>query len=181
MLAEVAARTFPLACPPTLDDASIAAFVTDSLNPARFAAYLADPARVLLLAEEELGGAARAVGYTMLVHDSAAPGETDPAGEPDEPGGPPSTAELSKCYIDAAYQGTGLADVLLTATLDVARASGPDRVWLGTNRVNGRARRFYARHGFTVVGARQFRVGDVLEDDVVMALVFASTARTVAE
>jgi tRNA (guanine37-N1)-methyltransferase len=218
VLAEVAARTFPLACPPTLDDASIAAFVTTSLSPERFAAYLADPARELLLAEEELGGgASRAVGYTMLVHGSSLPGEAGAAeavgavepgeaaraaeaaeaaeaagaGEAAEAGAPepaaaassdlPSTAELSKCYIDAPYQGTGMADLLIATALEAARASGHARVWLGTNRVNGRARRFYARHGFAVVGARQFRVGDVLEDDVVMALDFTSTAHAVAE
>src|SRR5690606_16381717 len=143
------ARTFPLACPPTLDDASIAAFGAESLTRERFVAHLADPERGLLLAVEDLGGGApRAGGYTLLGSRSALPGTGEGAGEPGASGEDEAAvpAELSKCYIDAAYQGTGVADMLLAATLDVARAAGADRVWLGTNRVNGRARRFYARH-----------------------------------
>src|SRR5690606_36194579 len=107
------------------------------------------PQRVLLLAEEDLGGGAtRAVDYTLLVFRSAIPGAGVGTGETGAPGEDDAAvpAELSKCYVDAAYQGTGMADTLLAATLDVARTAGAERVWLGTNRVNGRARRFYARH-----------------------------------
>ena len=50
-LAEVAAATFALACPPHVAPASVATFIRDVLSPERFAAYLADPDRVLFLAE----------------------------------------------------------------------------------------------------------------------------------
>ena len=44
-LAEVAARTFPLACPPSVPQANIASFIDANLSDARFAEYLADPRR----------------------------------------------------------------------------------------------------------------------------------------
>ena len=43
-------------------------------------------------------------------------------------------------------------------------------VWLGVNQENARAQRFYGRHGFAVVGAKRFRVGDRDESDFVMEL-----------
>ena len=45
-LAAVAARTFPLACPPSVHRENIAAFIDANLSEARFADYLADPDRV---------------------------------------------------------------------------------------------------------------------------------------
>jgi ribosomal protein S18 acetylase RimI-like enzyme len=41
-------------------------------------------------------------------------------------------------------------------------------MWLGVNRANERAQRFYRKHGFEVTGARRFRLGDSDEDDFVM-------------
>ena len=50
-LADVAARTFPLACPPSMAPGNIAAFVAANLSAARFGEYLADPHRAILTAE----------------------------------------------------------------------------------------------------------------------------------
>ena len=41
-------------------------------------------------------------------------------------------------------------------------------LWLGTNKANRRAQRSYSRQGFVVAGTRRFRVGESLEEDVVM-------------
>src|SRR5439155_12526091 len=46
-LAEVAAVTFALACPPSTKPEAIADFIATTLSEASFAAYLADPARTL--------------------------------------------------------------------------------------------------------------------------------------
>lgn len=62
-LAEVAARTFPLACPPSATRANIASFVDANLSAARFAEYLADPQRLILTAGQD----DRIVGYAMLI------------------------------------------------------------------------------------------------------------------
>ena len=41
-------------------------------------------------------------------------------------------------------------------------------VWLGVNRKNERAQRFYGKHGFQITGTRTFRLGSSDEDDFVM-------------
>lgn len=158
-LAEVAAATFALACPPTTTQEAIDDFIATSLSEAAFARYLADPARTLLVAEHAPG--APLDGYTMLV-------EGDPA-DPDvasvvrvRP-----TAELSKIYVREGSHGRGTASELLTRTLDAARDRGAIGVWLGTNQENVRAQRFYVKHGFERVGVKRFKLGDQYEDDFV--------------
>src|SRR5581483_9780064 len=63
-LAAVAARTFPLACPPSVDAENIAAFIDAHLSVARFVDYVADPGRIIQIAHRD----DQIVGYTMLVH-----------------------------------------------------------------------------------------------------------------
>src|SRR4051812_36825906 len=62
-LARLAALTFPLACPPGSTPQDQQAFIAAVLSPERFAEYVADPQRVVLVAESD----DELVGYTMLV------------------------------------------------------------------------------------------------------------------
>lgn len=158
-LAEVAGATFALACPPDTDPAAVADFIGTVLSEAAFAGYLADPARTLLVAQEAPG--TPFVGYTMLV-----------AGEPYDPDVAAAirirpTVELSKIYVREGAHGRGTAGELLTRSIDAARDSGALGMWLGTNVENARAQRFYAKHGFLVVGTKRFKLGDRYEDDLV--------------
>ena len=163
LLHELAAATFPLACPPDTLPASIESFIATNLSVDSFTAYLSDPARLLFVGE--IDGVAS--GYTMVVFGE--PGDADVAASITAR----PTAELSKCYVRSEHHGSGLADALLAAAhADLAGRTVDGvplaAVWLGTNRGNRRARRFYARAGYRVVGARRFRVGAVLHHDVVM-------------
>jgi diamine N-acetyltransferase len=156
-LAEVAAATFALACPPGTKQADIDDFIRSNLSRESFDRYLADPTRVLLLAE--LDG--DPVGYTMLV-----------LGEPADPDVASAitlrpTAELSKCYVLPAQHGGGIASALIERSVEEAAARGVAGVWLGVNQHNARANRFYEKSGFTVVGTKRFRVGAEWHDDFV--------------
>jgi ribosomal protein S18 acetylase RimI-like enzyme len=146
-LADVAARTFPLACPPTTAPENIASFIDTNLSAERFADYLADPHRAILTAA--LGG--RIIGYAMLVRGVA-----------------DDTAELSKIYVLPDYHGAGVSTALMDLTLATAEEWGVRRVWLGVNQGNRRAQRFYAKSGFKVNGTRTFQVGTSRENDYVM-------------
>lgn len=158
-LARLAAVTFPLACPPGSTAADQQAFLDQHLSAERFAAYTADPARLVLVADDAAG---ELLGYTMLVRTAPA----DPDVRAALTLSP--TVELSKCYVRAASHGTGVSGRLMTATLDAAARTGAAGVWLGVNQLNGRARAFYARHGFAVVGTKHFVVGSRVEDDYVL-------------
>ncbi|WP_423918780.1 GNAT family N-acetyltransferase [Frigoribacterium sp. 2-23] len=155
-LSEVAALTFPLACPPGTELADIARFVTTVLSEERFVEYLADDARVVTVIVDDAGAI---VGYSMLVGGD--PSEADVAtvvtARP--------TIELSKFYLVSDTHGTGAAATLMTATLEAAADTGAATVWLGVNRYNERANRFYEKNGFGVVGAKRFVVGDQVHDD----------------
>lgn len=158
-VAAVAAATFPLACPPHTTDEAKAAFIASVLSEERFAGYLADPSRRLLLAEDADGFA---VGYTLV--NVGEPTDEDVRSclriHP--------TAELSKCYVLPGHHGAGVAGRLLTASLATGTAAGAAGMWLGVNEENAKAQRFYAKHGFERVGSKRFLVGERYEDDWVM-------------
>jgi len=147
-LAAVAARTFPLACPPSVAPEDIAAFVEANLSELRFIEYLADPQRLILTANQD----DRIVGYAMLIRG----------------GGGDDRVELSKMYVLPAQHGSGVSTLLMNAALAAAADWGADYVWLGVNQENQRAQRFYRKSGFTVNDTRTFHVGAGIEHDYVM-------------
>ena len=157
VLAEVAAATFALACPPHVTPEAIAAFIADVLSPECFERYLADPERDLFVSVAD----GVVTGYAMVVH-----------GEPADPDVQAAltlrpTAELSKIYVLSDHHGAGTSRLLMAASIEVARARGAAGVWLGVNQLNERAQRFYAKSGFARVGTKRFLVGDRYEDDYV--------------
>lgn len=162
-LAELAAETFPLACPPSTTPEAIAAFIAEHLTVERIAGYLDDVDRVLLVAEEPDG---RLVGYSMLIgREHGEPGDADAATAVSAR----PAIELSKFYTRALAHGTGaVAGPLMAATLDAAAAAGAATMWLGVNEENARAIRFYEKHGFAKVGRKHFNVGGRIEDDWVL-------------
>jgi ribosomal protein S18 acetylase RimI-like enzyme len=159
-LARLAAVTFPLACPPSLSEAAIAEFIALNLSREKFATYLADESRILLLAESD----AEAAGYAMLV-----------TGDPSDPAVAAAvsarpTIELSKFYVLEGHHGRGVAATLMAGTIGAAAGTGAASCWLGVNQQNARANRFYEKHGFLQVGTRTFQVGPSLENDFVREL-----------
>ena len=157
MLHDLAALTFPLACPPSTTEAAKAAFIEQHLSRAAFERHLGDAERLVLVAERD----DELVGYAMLVHGE--PGDPDVAAAVRSR----PTAELSKLYVHPDLHGGGVASALVEHALAVAAAAGALSVWLGVNIHNARANRFYEKAGFAVVGTKGFRVGEVVEDDFV--------------
>lgn len=138
-----------------LDGADIVAHVARNSAPATFAAWIADPASVVTIAEHPVGAAP--VGYSVLT-------------TPDLPVAiHAGDIELRRVYTLPLAQGTGLGATLLQRAVDDAMAMGGKRMLLGVLGRNARARSFYERHGFGIVGHRQYRVGSALCDDVIYA------------
>lgn len=157
-LAAVAARTFPLACPPTSTPDNIAAFIEANLSAARFADYLADTDRVILAAHDD----GRIMGYAMLIHGIAG-GDDVQRAVAVRP-----SVELSKMYVLPDCHGAGVSTALMHAVLQRAKDMSGSSVWLGVNQHNQRAQRFYAKHGFTITGTKTFPLGAHIENDYVM-------------
>ena len=157
-LAALAARTFPLACPPGTLPEDIDHFVATVLSEAAFSTYLEDPDRIVTVVRGDDGP----VGYTMLV--SAAP--TDPDVVSSLTVTP--AVEVSKLYVDSAAHGSGIAAALMDSAVQVTRDLGRRALWLGVNQQNLRALKFYRRNGFEQVGEKRFALGAVLHEDFVM-------------
>lgn len=161
-LSDVAAATFPLACPPGTTPDDIEIFLDEVLSGERFGEYLTDPTRTVLKAVAD----GVIVGYAMLHADD--PEDPDVAKAVDlRP-----TVEISKLYVLPGHHGSGVATPLIEAALDRAREDGAKGVWLGVNQENVRAQRFYAKHGFERIATKTFPVGNQFHDDYVMRLIF---------
>ena len=157
-LADVAARTFPLACPPSATAENVAAFIDENLSEARFRDYLTDPERVVLAARDD----GRIAGYAMLIR-----------GVPDDDDVQQAVTlrpaiELSKIYVLPGSHGAGVSAALMTAALQYAVDLDAKCVWLGVNQQNRRAQRFYTKQGFIINGTKTFRLGTGIENDYVM-------------
>lgn len=154
-LHELAALTFGLACPPGTLQADIDAFIAAHLAEANFARYLADPDRIVLVAEAD----GVPIGYSMLVRGPIA--DPDVAAVVDEK----VSVELSKFYLSPDRHGSGAAAALMAATLDEAATTGAEFCWLGVNQQNTRAGKFYTKAGFEIIGTKRFLVGEKWHDD----------------
>src|SRR3954454_21142237 len=110
-LHELAARTFGLATPPGTLQSDIDAFIAEHLSLPSFDKYLADPERILLLAQQD--GAT--IGYCMLGGGPIADPMLAGTGAASGPG---PAIELNKFYVAADSHGSGVAGTLMAATLD---------------------------------------------------------------
>jgi len=157
-LAELAAITFPLACPPGSSPDDIQARLEKTLSEANFSEYLADANITVMVLDDD----GQLTGYTMLI--------AKPASDPDVASvlsAQPST-ELSKCYVHPDHHGKGAAARLIQASLALAADKGASGVWLGVNSENAKAIRFYEKSGFQRVGTKSFKLGNTVEHDFVM-------------
>jgi ribosomal protein S18 acetylase RimI-like enzyme len=159
-LTDVAALTFPLACPPSSSADNVAAFVATQLSVARFTDYLADPERTILVARD--ADDPRILGYAMLIR-----GVSDDADVRRAVTARPSV-ELSKMYVLPDSHGGRVSAALMTAAVEHAARLGAVSLWLGVNQENQRAQRFYTKHGFAVGGTKTFTLGTQIENDYVM-------------
>lgn len=157
-LADVAAVTFPLACPPGTTDADTADFIGKNLTAAHFRDHLSDENRDVVVARVD--GAI--VGYSLVLHGDP----TDPEVRAVVTQRPVS--ELSKMYVLPRAHGAGVAHELMSTAVSACAERGSVAVWLGVSNVNLRAQRFYGKAGFVEVGRKSFWLNGDEQRDFVM-------------
>ena len=158
-LAAVAAATFELACPPSMTRDRVEAFVDEVLSPERFADYVADPARHVLLAESDGDRAG-------LRHARRAASRPTTTSGPRSGSGRRSSCRRSTCCRRPTARARPRSS--WPGPSSGRATTGAAGVWLGVNQQNERAQRFYGKSGFERVGTKRFLVGGVYEDDYVM-------------
>jgi len=99
----------------------------------------------------ELGGHVVGYAYVLPSPDADVPAET---------------SELGSLYVTEEVAGTGVASTLTDAAIEHAHAADQGLLTLWVRRENGRARRFYEKHGMRPDGAERRRPHDVLPTEM---------------
>lgn len=134
----------------------LADFLESSYAPEKLAAEVGDPREFWRLVMDDRG---RAVAYLQCTPVSLPHPDADPKGH----------GELKRLYVLASQQGKGLGKRLLGLALDhLLETCGPVPQWIGVWSLNHKAQALYADYGFEKVGAYQFPVGRVLDDEFIL-------------
>jgi ribosomal protein S18 acetylase RimI-like enzyme len=152
-LASFAARTFAEAFASDNTEADMAAHLERSYGVAQQTTELSDANVTTLLAHRD----------HVLVAYAQVRRARPPALVPD-----PDAIELHRFYVDRPAHGTGVAQLLMAAVFDAARAAGSRHLWLGVFERNPRAIAFYRKSGFHDVGSQVFVLGSDRQTDRVM-------------
>lgn len=154
ILAEFGARTFREAFEAENTPEDMALYLASSYGPALQARELRSAGILTLLAESER----QLAGYAQLREGPAPACLADP-----------TSIELWRFYVDRAWQGRGVAQALMAATLEAAVGRGAGTVWLSVWERNDRALAFYRKCGFEDRGEKEFVLGKDHQTDRVMA------------
>lgn len=146
LLAAIGWKTFDEAFGAANTPANMAAFLPTMFTPEIIAAELAEPTHEFYLAEM---GDGEPAGYLKLRWP--APDTRVPFG---------NVLKISRLYLLRQFLGLSLGDQLMQFSIDKAKATGCDAVWLTVWEHNLRAISFYQKWGFTQTGTEDFVLGD---------------------
>ena len=77
--------------------------------------------------------------------------------------------ELKRIYVDKAFHGKGIAQLLMGFVESFARENKYEVVWLGVWEHNDRAKKFYVKSGFEDSGhTHEFPIGNTPQTDIWM-------------
>ena len=153
LLSDLSSRTFVETFGHLYRPEDLAAFL-GQLSEGAYREELLDPRYQVRLAEQD----GEAVGFAKL----------GPLALPVDP--PGKALELKQLYLVRSCHGSGIAPVLMDWLLGEARRRGARELYLSVWTENHRARRFYARYGFTFVRPYAFMVGEQADADEIWRL-----------
>lgn len=136
--------------------ADMNAFLAHVYGPEIQLAELRDPRYTFLLAEMQ----GELVGFAKLWRDSdlGLPASETTTGR----------LEIKQLYVAQDWIGTGLGAALMRRCLALADAEHAAAIVLGVWEHNQRARAFYERFGFRVVGQHEFHIGSEVSTDLIL-------------
>jgi ribosomal protein S18 acetylase RimI-like enzyme len=79
-----------------------------------------------------------------------------------------NSIELERIYIKKEYKGKGLGKKLINFVFQLAQEMKKDYVWLGVWEKNVDAISFYTKMDFYEAGQHSFRMGDEVQNDLIM-------------
>lgn len=78
--------------------------------------------------------------------------------------------EIERIYVMKDYHGKGIAQVLYSKAIEVAKEMNSEYVWLGVWEENQRAISFYKKNGFVEFDKHIFKLGEDEQTDIMMKL-----------
>jgi diamine N-acetyltransferase len=153
-LTDLAVTTYTAAFGHSFTPEDLAAHLAQNLASANIARFIAED--VVLVAET--GG--RLVGFVQF-------GTAGPAYAPESS----RDQELRRLYVLAEYQNRGAGTLLMQAALAHPQLQAAPAIYLDVWEHNQGAQRFYARHGFGVIGTCQFEVESDAETSLDLIMV----------
>lgn len=164
------------------DPSDLEAFLDEAYSPTVLRAELNDPERATWLLFDEPVDEAGATLSSADYPGTPEPGDEAPASSISQapigyvtacpahlphPDVAPGDGEVQRLYILQGYQGGGRGTLLLNTALEWLERGGPRTIWIGVWSENYGAQRFYARHGFGIVGDYSFMVGDHADHELI--------------
>jgi len=151
-LAEAGKKLFLQAYDGLIPEQEMAAYIAEHFHEARQKSELLNPAMTTLLLE----CSNKIAGFAQLCH------------EPVPIEGFQAEVELRRIYLDKAWHGKGMARLLMKKVAGAAASLSAQAIWLAVWDANIRAITFYRKVGFEVIGAQEFRVDTLVQNDLVM-------------
>ena len=78
--------------------------------------------------------------------------------------------EIERIYVDKAYLGKKIGQLLFNKAVDLAKSKKSKYVWLGVWEENHRALAFYQKNGFVPFDKHIFKLGNDEQTDIMMKL-----------
>ena len=153
-LTELAVTTYITAFGHSFTPEDLAAHLAHNLAPANIARFVAED--VVLVAETD----GRLVGYVQF-------GRAGPEYALESDG----DQKLRRLYVLNDYQNQGAGTLLMQTALAHPPMQTAPAIYLDVWEHNQGARRFYERHGFEVIGTRQFEVESGAETSLDLIMV----------
>ena len=153
LLAEFGRQTFIHAFAGQIEHGNLTAFADNRFGARQQADELARAGTTFFIACCD----GQIAGYAKLSESTLPPCVTDA-----------QAIELERLYLDAMWQGRGIAKALLYACLAEARDRTRNGIWLDVWDQNIRAQEFYRRHTFHFVGERPYVVGNETQRHLLM-------------
>ena len=135
-------------------EADLAGFLEEAMGVDEYRRVIEDPEYELRIVKNAGGDI---VGFIKLGPNSIPLPDGEPPVE--------RTRGLHQLYLLEEAKGSGMADALTQFGKAWAQFVGAEALYLTVYIDNHRAQRFYARHGFSEIGAYPFAVGNVIDDD----------------
>lgn len=84
-----------------------------------------------------------------------------------------SALEIERIYVLQQFQGKQLGQALMQKAIDIAKQKKCTYLWLGVWEKNTKAISFYLKQGFVQFDRHVFKLGNDIQNDILMKKIFA--------